>query len=262
MNAQAEHFAERQGVRVLGAFIDATDWDGALSLIHHWARMRLPRYVCCCNAHSLVTMRQEGAVRAAIDGADLALPDGAPVAWMMRRLGLPAQQRLSGPDLMWRYCALAAREGMPIFLYGNTEPTLRVLHARLLAAFPGLQVAGMLAPPFRPLNPQEQREVLARIERSGAGVVFVSLGCPKQELWMAQQRAHVRAVMIGVGAAFDYHAGTLKRAPPWMQARGLEWLYRLVTEPRRLWRRYFVTNLLFIAGACGQMLGGWRRTAR
>jgi len=261
MNARSDFFAERQGVRVLGAFIDAMDWPEALDTMQAWARMRLPRYICCCNAHSLITMRKEGPVQAAIEGAHLALPDGAPVAWMMRKLGLRGQRRLSGPDLMWRYCAIAEREETSIFLYGNTEEVLRTLQARLRAAFPRLVIAGMLAPPFRPLTPGEAGAVLARIRDSGAAVVFVSLGCPKQELWMAQQSARLPAVMVGVGAAFDYHAGTLRRAPPWMQHAGLEWLHRLCTEPRRLWRRYFVTNSLFMLGALRQLMRDRRRAA-
>jgi N-acetylglucosaminyldiphosphoundecaprenol N-acetyl-beta-D-mannosaminyltransferase len=261
MNARSDFFSERQGVRVLGAFIDAMDWPEALDTMQAWARMRLPRYICCCNAHSLVTMRKESPVQAAIESAHLALPDGAPVAWMMRKLGLRGQKRLSGPDLMWRYCALAEREGTPIFLYGNTDGVLRTLQARLQTAFPRLLISGMLAPPFRPLTPAETDAVLRRIRDSGAAVVFVSLGCPKQELWMAQQSARLPAVMVGVGAAFDYHAGTLRRAPVWMQHAGLEWLYRLCTEPRRLWRRYFVTNSLFMLGALRQLLQGRRRAA-
>jgi len=261
MNAKSDFFSERQGVRVLGAFIDAMDWPEALDTMQSWARMRVPRYICCCNAHSLITMRKESAVRDAIENAHLVLPDGAPVAWMMRRLGLRGQRRMSGPDLMWRYCARAECEGTSIFLYGNTDEVLRALQARLLAAFPRLQIAGMLAPPFRPLTPAETGAVLARIRNSGAGVAFISLGCPKQELWMAEQSACLPAVMVGVGAAFDYHAGTLRRAPPWMQHAGLEWLHRLCTEPRRLWRRYLVTNLLFVFGALGQLMHGGRGAA-
>jgi N-acetylglucosaminyldiphosphoundecaprenol N-acetyl-beta-D-mannosaminyltransferase len=259
MNARTDYFAERQGVRVLGAFIDAMDWHEALDTMQAWARMRLPRYVCCCNAHSLVTMRHDSQVREAIEAAHMALPDGAPVAWMMRKLGLSAQKRLSGPDLMWRYCAVAQREGTPIFLYGNTDQVLQALQARMRLEFPRLIIAGMLSPPFRPLTPDESDKVLKHIHASGASVVFVSLGCPKQEMWMAQNSARLDAVMVGVGAAFDYHAGTLRRAPRWMQRAGLEWLHRLCTEPRRLWRRYLITNSLFVLGAFRQLLQGFRR---
>ncbi|HEY4374008.1 MAG TPA: WecB/TagA/CpsF family glycosyltransferase [Burkholderiales bacterium] len=245
----------RRGARVLGAFIDALDWDEVLDLIQRWARTHTSRSVCCCNAHSLVTMRQSSEVDAAIGSADLSVPDGMPVAWMLRKLGFASQPRLNGPDLMWRYCRLAEREGTTIFLYGNRDSVLEILRARLQGAFPRLRVAGMIAPPYRPLTEAEDEEVVARINDSGAGVVFVSLGCPKQEMWMAQHRTRIHAVQIGVGAAFDYHAGTLKRAPLWMQRHGLEWLHRLCTEPRRLWRRYFYTNALFVLGAGKQLFG-------
>jgi N-acetylglucosaminyldiphosphoundecaprenol N-acetyl-beta-D-mannosaminyltransferase len=179
-----------------------------------------------------------------------------PVAWMMRKLGFTQQARLNGPDLMWRYCEVAEREGTSIFLYGNREQTLRALQARLATVFPRLRVAGAIAPPFRRLSAEEDEAAVQRINRSGAGVVFVSLGCPKQEMWMEAHRERIEAVQIGVGAAFDYHAGTLKRAPLWMQQHGMEWLHRLCTEPRRLWRRYLFTNLMFVLGAGQQLLGG------
>lgn len=243
----------RRGARILGAFIDAVDWDAALQTINRWGGARQSRSVCVCNAHSLVTARRDPAMREAIEAADLATPDGMPVAFMLRRLGFAAQQRINGPDLMWRYCAVAAHSGVPVFFYGNTSATLDALRLRLAAAFPQLVIAGMEAPPFRPLSADEESEAAARINRAGAGVVFVSLGCPKQELWMARHRGTVDAVMVGVGAAFDFHAGTLRRAPAWMQRHGLEWLHRLCSEPRRLWKRYLVTNTLFLAGALRQL---------
>ncbi|HEX4329633.1 MAG TPA: WecB/TagA/CpsF family glycosyltransferase [Burkholderiales bacterium] len=258
MTFASETPVQRRGACVLGAFIDALNWDQALGLIQGWAQVRAPRSVCCCNAHSLVTMQRDPEVREAIGAADLAVPDGMPVAWMLRKLGYAGQPRLNGPDLMWRYCELAQREGTSIFLYGNRDEVLQALHARLAAAFPRLRVAGMIAPPFRRLSAAEDEAAVARINHSGAGVVFVSLGCPKQEMWMDAHRERIMAVQIGVGAAFDYHAGTLRRAPLWMQRRGMEWLHRLCTEPRRLWRRYFFTNFMFMLGAGRQLLGGER----
>ena len=249
----------RRGTHVLGAFIDALGWDEVLQIIRRWAAAGQSRYVCCCNAHSLVTTQRDATVREVIGRADLAVPDGTPVAWMMRRSGFARQARISGPDLMWKYCAVAEAEGSAIFLYGNTAATLEALRRRLQSAFPRLVVAGMIAPPFRQLQPEEDLDVVIRINRSGAAVVFVSLGCPKQELWMAAHRQRISAVMIGVGAAFDFHAGSVKRAPVWMQHCGLEWLHRLCTEPRRLWRRYLATNSQFILGACRQLMAQhWR----
>jgi N-acetylglucosaminyldiphosphoundecaprenol N-acetyl-beta-D-mannosaminyltransferase len=239
---------------VLGAPIDALTWDEALSRLHIWARARESRVVCICNAHSVVTASSDTRFAQVLAGADLCTPDGAPVAWMLRRLGHAGQQRINGPDLMWRYCAAAAARGESVFLYGGNPATLQRLQQRLCAAFPGLVIAGAVSPPFRPLTPLEEQDTVAAINASGAGTVWVGLGCPKQELWMHAQRGRVQAVMVGVGAAFDYHAGTVRRAPPWMQRAGLEWLHRLASEPRRLWRRYLVTNTRFVLGAAGQLL--------
>jgi N-acetylglucosaminyldiphosphoundecaprenol N-acetyl-beta-D-mannosaminyltransferase len=243
----------RAGARILGAFIDAVSWDEALQTIDRWARTRRSTYVCICNAHSVVAARGLAEVGSAIEAADMATPDGMPVAFMLRRLGFPGQERINGPDLMWRYCALASQSGVGVYFYGTTPATLAALRSRLRAAFPDLVIAGMHAPPFRPLDAEEDEEAVRMINSSGAGVVFVGLGCPKQELWMARHRTRIDAVMVGVGAAFDFHAGTLNRAPLWMQRNGLEWLHRLGTDPRRLWKRYLFTNTLFIAGALRQL---------
>jgi N-acetylglucosaminyldiphosphoundecaprenol N-acetyl-beta-D-mannosaminyltransferase len=177
-----------------------------------------------------------------------------PIAWMLRHMGFPNQERINGPDLMWNYCQLAERMKEPIFLYGSTPKTLDAIQQKLLDSFPNLLISGTYSPPFRTLTSQEDDEIIDIINNSDARVVFVSLGCPKQELWMAQHRGKINAVMIGVGAAFDYHAGTIKRAPLWMQHHGLEWLHRLYSEPRRLWKRYMVTNSIFIAAAGWQLI--------
>jgi N-acetylglucosaminyldiphosphoundecaprenol N-acetyl-beta-D-mannosaminyltransferase len=185
----------------------------------------------------------------------MATPDGAPVAWMLRRLGFAGQPRVNGPDLMWALCERCAASGQPVFLYGSTTATLERLVRRMGEAFPGLKLAGVESPPFQAMTDEEDAAVVKRINDSGASIVFVSLGCPKQEAWMAAHRGRVKAVMIGVGAAFDFHAGIVSRAPVWMRENGLEWLHRLGSEPRRLWRRYLVTNTLFIVGAIRQLLG-------
>lgn len=250
----AERRRQRVGTPVLDTFVDCVDWDHALQTLHRWARFHQSRYVCCCNVHSVISVRQDAAVRRAVRGADLVTPDGMPVVWMLRKLGYSGQQRINGPDLMWNLCALAARQRHSVFLYGSTCKTLAALEARLRQSFPTLRIVGAIAPPFRPLSIIEDASLIMRINRSGASLVFVSLGCPKQELWMQAHRGRIRAVMIGVGAAFDYHAGTISRAPVWMQTRGLEWLYRLCAEPRRLWKRYALTNSLFLLGAARQLL--------
>lgn len=245
---------------VLGVPISIVSWDQALTTIAAWAQARQSRYVCLCNVHSVITARRDAGLYQAVAAADLATPDGMPVAWMLRRMGFPGQQRINGPDLMWKYCAQAERTGAPVYFFGSTTDTLACLETRLRQTFPALVIAGMAAPPFRPMSPAEDAAAIAAINDSNAGVVFVGLGCPKQELWMADHRQFLHGVAIGVGAAFDYHAGTLKRAPLWMQRSGLEWLYRLAKEPRRLWRRYLVTNTLFVCGAAWQLLFGAKTT--
>jgi N-acetylglucosaminyldiphosphoundecaprenol N-acetyl-beta-D-mannosaminyltransferase len=247
---------KRTTVAVLTAPIDVLTWEVVLSRILAWAERRESRYICICNVHSCVTAKQDPDFGRVLADADIATPDGAPVAWMLRKLGFPDQRRINGPDLMWRYCAQAAARGESIYLYGGLPETLSILQLRLKKAFPGLHIAGTWSPPFRTLTEEEDEADIARINASGAGTVWVSLGCPKQEKWMATHRGRVQAVMIGVGAAFDYHAGTITRAPTWMQNAGLEWLHRLLSEPRRLWRRYLVTNSLFVVLAARQLFLG------
>lgn len=238
---------------VLAAPIDVVSWEDALLRIQRWADARESRYVCIINVHSVVTAGQDAAFGKVVREADMATPDGAPVAWMLRRQG-HAQQRINGPDLMLRYCRLAAGRNESVYLYGSTPETLKVLRTVLVEHFPGLRIAGAYSPPFRALTAEEDEAVVEAINASGAGTVWVGLGCPKQEMWMAAHRGRIRAVMIGVGAAFDYHAGVVVRAPLWMQKNGLEWLHRLASEPRRLWRRYLVTNTLFVLGAVRQLI--------
>lgn|SRR5512146_630354 len=245
----------RIGPTLLGAHIDAVDWEQCLDRITAWGSQRESRCVCMCNVHSVVTARREPEFRRVVNSADLATPDGAPVAWCVRRLGFRGQQRINGPDLMWRCCSRAAGENIPVFLYGCSAETLSRLGANLAREFPRLRLVGSHAPPFRELTAAEDAQVVRMIEDSGAQIVFVALGCPKQEVWMAQHRDRVHAVMIGVGAAFDYHAGVFRRAPRWMQESGLEWLHRLLSEPKRLWRRYLVTNTLFCVYLVGEFFG-------
>ncbi len=247
----------RKTGNVLGVQVDAISWDGALARLLGWAHARDSRYVTICNVHVVVSASRDAAYRDIINGSDMATPDGAPVAWMLRRQGFANQLRVNGPDLMWALCERAAKEGLPVYCYGSTEATLGLLDARLCEAFPGLQVT-IESPPFRALSAEEDTAAVARINASGAGIVFVGLGCPKQERWMAEHRGRINAVMIGVGAAFDFHAGTVQRAPAWMRDNGLEWLHRLASEPGRLWKRYLVTNTLFILGAAKQLVLGAR----
>ncbi|HRL76701.1 MAG TPA: WecB/TagA/CpsF family glycosyltransferase [Candidatus Accumulibacter phosphatis] len=209
--------------------------------------------MCITNVHSVVMATRDRAHERTIANADMATPDGAPVAWMLRRMGYRDQERINGPDLMWRYCREAHKREESVFLYGGTDQTLTALQERLRQTFPLLRIAGAISPPFRALSVGEDQAEVNAINEAGAGTVWVSLGCPKQEAWMEAHRGRINAVMIGVGAAFDYHAGTIRRAPKWMQNSGLEWFYRLLSEPRRLWRRYLITNSVFLIRVIGQL---------
>ena len=239
---------------VIGSAVDVLDYHYAIKCISNWSSLNQSRYVCITNVHSIVTASQDREFSKVLAQADMCTPDGTPVAWLMRKLGHKDQVRVNGPDLMWQYCAHAQITGESFYLYGGEQKTLDVLSARLKECFPDLNIAGSYSPPFRQLTEQEDTEIIEQINASGAGVVWVSLGCPKQEKWMFDHRGKINAVMIGVGAAFDYHAGTIKRAPLWMQNSGLEWLHRLCSEPRRLWKRYLVTNTLFVIRAAKQLL--------
>jgi N-acetylglucosaminyldiphosphoundecaprenol N-acetyl-beta-D-mannosaminyltransferase len=194
-------------------------------------------------------------MRAVLDST-LAVPDGQPLVWALRLLGHRGATRVYGPDLMAKWCAHAATTGTPTYLYGGrSEDALRELTERLLARFPGLRIVGGYSPPFRPPTADEQDRMVAEIDASGAQVVWVGTGQPKQELWMHEMRPRLKApLLVGVGAAFDFHAGIVSQAPPWMQRNGLEWVYRLMREPKRLWRRYASQNPRFMVGFARQYL--------
>lgn len=245
----------RHRVPVIGVPVDVISWDAAISRIAAWGRAHESRYVCFSNVHSAVTAAFNTRFHQIISDSDMCTSDGAPVTWMLRQLGAPEQRRLNGPDLMWRYFAEEAPKGGKVYFYGATPKALELLRIRVEREFRGLEVVGMHSPPFRSISVAEDTADTTLINASGAHVVFVGLGCPKQEAWMAEHRGRINAVMIGVGAAFDFHAGLQQRAPYWMQHNGLEWIYRLCREPRRLWRRYLFTNIPFL------LMGGAQWTA-
>lgn len=233
---------------VLAAPIDVICWEDAIGRLVAWGGERRSAVVCICNVHMAVTTRSDPVLAGVLAEAEMVTPDGAPIAWSMRRAGFDFQERINGPDLMWRYLAEAERLGQVVFFYGGQEETLELLSKAILFAYPNLQIGGMVSPPFRTLTAEEDQAYVDQINAANTAVLFVGLGCPKQEKWMADHKGRVNAVMVGVGAAFDYHAGTIKRAPLWMQRYGLEWFHRLCSEPRRLWKRYLVTNTLFVIG--------------
>jgi len=240
---------------ILGLRVDATSYADATTQVLAAARAAESRCVCVANVHLVMEALGHPAYQQIIADADLVTPDGVPLVWALRCLGVRGQERVYGPTLTLHVCEAAAREGVPVGFYGGSPETLEALARNLTARFPALRIAYSHSPPFRPLTEDEDRQVVAAIAGSGARILFVGLGCPKQEEWMAAHKGRVRAVMLGVGAAFDFHAGTKRQAPHWMMRCGLEWLFRLASEPRRLWWRYLYHNPRFLWHFGLQLLG-------
>jgi N-acetylglucosaminyldiphosphoundecaprenol N-acetyl-beta-D-mannosaminyltransferase len=238
---------------VLGIDLAITDYERTMDWLDDVVRTRGRTCVTAAAVHLVMVAQEDPATRAAIDDA-LVVPDGVPLVWALRALGHPRATRVYGPDLMAHYCARSARTGTTMFLYGGrSDEALEQLTNALRERFPGLRIAGGWSPPFRELSDAERDDVAARINASGADVVWVGTGQPKQEKWIAQMRERLDApVLAGVGAAFDFHAGIVPQAPAWMQKRGLEWSYRLAREPRRLWRRYARYNPRFVVAFARQ----------
>lgn len=234
-------------VDVLGVRISALTMERTLAEFERWIADGEQHYVCVTGVHGVMESFRDPELREIHNASGLTTPDGMPIVWASHRAGADWTTRVYGPDLLLATCDRGRSLGWRHFLYGAKEGVPELLRDRLTARFSGLQVVGCWSPPFRPLTPEEDEEVVARINASGADVVWVGLSTPKQERWMA---AHVgrldAAVLVGVGAAFDIHSGMVRQAPLWMQQRGLEWLYRLRREPRRLWRRYLRNNGPFV----------------
>jgi N-acetylglucosaminyldiphosphoundecaprenol N-acetyl-beta-D-mannosaminyltransferase len=228
--------------QVLGVRVDATSYSDAVDRILEWADHPQSRYVCVATVHTLMEAHDDRVFQGVVNGADLVTPDGMPLVWALWLLGVPEPTRVYGPDLTPLLCEAAARQGMPVGFYGGTPEVLKHMVEALQGQWPSLRVGYCWSPPFRPLTSQEEEEVVAAIKASGVRLLFIGLGCPKQERWMAAHRECLPLVMVGVGAAFDFLAGRKPQAPHLLQRAGLEWAFRLVTEPRRLWRRYLYHN--------------------
>lgn len=207
-------------------------------------------YCCVANVHMLVEGHKDPAFGRIVSDADVITPDGVPLSWALRLLYGIRQQRVAGMDLLPDLLKDAETSGVSVYFYGSTDDVLDKLKGYLAIQYPGLKLAGVYSPPFRPLNKDEEGEIINRINQSAPGIVFVVLGCPKQEKWMASMKGRVNALMIGVGGALPVLIGAQKRAPSWMQRYGLEWLYRLFQEPKRLFKRYFTTNIIFLGLLC------------
>lgn len=238
---------------VIGVRVDAVNYAAAVDRVIAAARDRRPLAVSALAVHGVMTGVLDAEHRHRLNGFDLIVPDGQPVRWalnLLHRARLP--ERVYGPTLMLKVCERAAAEGLPVFLYGSTPEVLAALQENLGKKFPGLKIAGARPSRFRTLTPEERDEVAADVRASGAALVFVALGCPRQEVFAYEMRDRLGVPLLAVGAAFPFHAGILPQAPRFYQDRGLEWLYRLVSEPRRLWRRYLFLNPLYLALLCMQ----------
>jgi N-acetylglucosaminyldiphosphoundecaprenol N-acetyl-beta-D-mannosaminyltransferase len=240
---------------ILGMRVDATSYADASARVMAWADAEdRRRYVCVTTVHTVMEAHDDASLKRVVNGADLVTPDGMPLVWGLRLLGVRDAARVYGPELTPRVLAAAAGAGVPVGFYGGEPAVLEKLVAAAREQFPGLRIVYAWSPPFRAIKPDEDTAIVDEINRSGARILFVGLGCPKQDRWMAAHRSRVNAVMLGVGAAFDFLAGNKAQAPRFMQDRGLEWIFRLACEPRRLWWRYLWHNPRFVALFAAQLL--------
>ncbi len=243
-------------VNLLGVGVSAIDMDQALARIGGWMDRREQHYVCVTGVHGIMESQRDAALRSIHNGAGLVTPDGMPLVWLSHFYGHSQVDRVYGPDLMLACCRQFLGRRTRHFFYGGAVGVGSRLAQRLQASFPGLVVAGTYTPPFSALGPAEDAAIVRDINTSEPDIVWVGLSTPKQERWMADHVGRLTApVLIGVGAAFDFHAGLKRQAPRWLQRAGLEWLFRLATEPRRLWRRYLRNNPLFVWHALLQATG-------
>jgi N-acetylglucosaminyldiphosphoundecaprenol N-acetyl-beta-D-mannosaminyltransferase len=239
---------------VIGFPVVALPFDAQIALMMEWAKGYLSKVVCIANVHMLTEAYGNPDFADVLTKADLVTPDGMPLVWMLKLMGAAKQDRVAGVDVLLALCKSACSEDISIFFLGSQSAILEKMRQRLEVEFPTLKIAGMEPLPFRPMTESEDEAIVQTLNASGAGLVFVSLGCPKQELWMTQHQGRVQAVMIGLGGAFPVYAGIHKRAPKVIRNSGFEWLYRLAQEPKRLWGRYSSTIPIFMWLALKQLL--------
>jgi N-acetylglucosaminyldiphosphoundecaprenol N-acetyl-beta-D-mannosaminyltransferase len=245
----------RESVHILGMRVDRTSYAHASELICNWAKVGTSRYVCIASVNNVMESFDSADFRKVMNGSDLVTPDGMPIVWGSMLLGWKDATRVYGPDLTPHILGDAERRQIPVGFYGGSPSTIKRLRQVVSERFPALEVAYTYSPPFRPLSPEEDETVVQAINASETRILFVGLNTPKQEYWMAAHRNRVASVMVGVGAAFDFLAGSKPQAPRWMRRIGMEWFFRLITEPKRLWKRYFKHNPRFIAFFGMQLLG-------
>ena len=234
---------------IMGVNLAAIDMPWLIEFTKKHIKNLSGEYICVSNVHTTVMSYDDQGYCAVQNGGIMAIPDGGPLSSVGRKRGFSNMKRTTGPDYMKEILKISAEEGFRHYFYGSTERTLNKLSKILEKRYPNVQVVGMYSPPFRPLTREEDEEVIRMINESQADFIWIGLGAPKQERWMADHKGKVKGLMVGVGAAFDYEAGNIERAPMWMQKANLEWLYRLLQEPKRLFKRYFYTNTKFVIQA-------------
>lgn len=234
---------------IMGVDIAAIDMEWLVDYLNRNVKNISGDYICVSNVHTTVTAYEDQEYCKVQNGGIMAIPDGGPLSSVGQKRGFKNMKRTTGPSLMGEIFKISAAEGYRHYFYGSTDETLEKLYSVLTESYPGIQIAGMYSPPFRPMTEDEDKAIVDRINETKPDFVWVGLGAPKQEKWMAAHQGRVEGLMIGVGAGFDYHAGNIERAPEWMQKSNLEWVYRLLQDPRRLFGRYWHTNTKFIWNA-------------
>ena len=234
---------------IMGVNIAAIDMEWLINYLDCNMKNLSGDYICVSNVHTTVTAYEDEEYRKIQNGGILAIPDGGPLSSVGRKRGFQDMKRTTGPSLMGEIFKISASKGYRHYFYGATDETLEKLYSVLVKTYPGIQIAGMYSPPFRPMTDDEDRAIVARINETKPDFIWVGLGAPKQEKWMAAHQGRVSGLMVGVGAGFDYYAGNIKRAPVWMQKSNMEWFYRLIQDPKRLFSRYLHTNTKFIWNA-------------
>jgi len=232
---------------VISMGVDVTNLTKALHDVETLSKQGTGSYVCVSNVHMCIEVLDSEDFSNVVNSADLVIPDGKPLSWAQKLLGHKGAEQVRGQDVMNALCAQSGEKSLNIGFYGgSSDALLNAVKAKLLESYPDINITYAFSPPFRPLTPEEDTEVITAINDAEVHVLFVGIGCPKQERWMAEHKGSINCVMLGVGAAYDFIAGEKKHAPRWVQKIGMEWLFRLCSEPKRLWRRYFSTNPRFI----------------
>lgn len=242
---------------ILASHIHPASYPAVIAQISDWAKTGESRYVCAANVHMVMEAYDHPEFRRVVNSADLVTPDGMPLVWILRSRGFKNQERVYGPTLMLKVLEKAEEESIPVGFLGGKPDVLYKLVEKIQNRFPHLNVAYTHSPAFSDIHVAEDQSTINQVKASGIRILLIGLGCPKQETWMYAHRGEINAVMIGVGAAFDFHAGSVKQAPRWMQQSGLEWLFRLSREPARLWKRYLILNPRFVILSLIEQIRYW-----